>query len=260
MKDSVKIALISGASSGLGKEYLDFIVNDKCGNDEIWIIARRANILNELASKYNGLGKKIVPIGLDLSSKSSFSELNELLLQRENIEISILINNAGVGTHGEFSDCEIESQTNIIDINCRALTALCLIGLQFMKKGGRIINVCSIASFAPTPYMTVYCSTKSYVLSFSRSLNFELKKKGISVMAVCPGPMDTEFLGIAGIKHGVSKTFDTLPRSCPSRVAEKSLKLSKKGRAVYTPGLFFKFYRIIAKILPHFLVMKLSKT
>ena len=130
--------------------------------------------------------------------------------------------------------------------------------LPYMKRGAHIINVCSIAAFAPTPRMTVYCSTKSFIYAFSRSLGEELRKDGISVTAVCPGPMDTEFLPIAGI-HGNSKMFNSLPRCNVREVAEKTIRASRRRRAVYTNKLLFKLYRIIAKILPHALVVKFTK-
>ena len=129
-----------------------------------------------------------------------------------------------------------------------------------MSKGGEILNSCSIASFAPNTRMAVYSSTKAYVMSFSRALRSELKKRGINVLALCPGPMDTEFLSLAGIEKGTSHTFDTLPRVNPALMAEKSLKASKKKKAVYTNRIFYKFYRILAKLLPHSLVMKLAGT
>ena len=97
-------------------------------------------------------------------------------------------------------------------------------------------------------------------MSFSRALRSELKKRKINVLALCPGPMDTEFLSLAGIEKGKSFTFDTLPRVNPAIMAEKSLKASKKKKAVYTNRVFYKFYRILAKLLPHSLVMKLAGT
>lgn len=129
-----------------------------------------------------------------------------------------------------------------------------------MYKGSEIINVSSIASFAPNAGMAVYCSTKAYVTSFSRALKNELAKRKINVLAVCPGPMDTEFLPLADITPGVSKTFDTLPRVKPKTVAKKALRASKRGKSVYTNRLYYKFYRLVAKILPTSLVMKFAKT
>jgi short-subunit dehydrogenase len=108
--------------------------------------------------------------------------------------------------------------------------------------------------------MAVYSSTKAYVMSFSRALRSELKRRKINCIAVCPGPMDTEFLSLAGIEKGTSFTFDTLPRVNPEIMARKSLKASKKGKAVYTNRIFYKFYRLLAKILPTSLIMKLAGT
>ena len=118
----------------------------------------------------------------------------------------------------------------------------------------------SIASFAPNTRMAVYCSTKAYVMSLSRCMRSELKRRKINVIAVCPGPMDTEFLAVADIEKGTSHTFDTLPRVKPDVIAKKSLIASKKHKAVYTNLLFYKFYRILAKLTPHALLMPFSKT
>ncbi|MBQ2696057.1 MAG: SDR family NAD(P)-dependent oxidoreductase, partial [Clostridia bacterium] len=122
-----------------------------------------------------------------------------------------------------------------------------------------IVNISSIASFCPNARMTVYSSTKAYVSSFTRGLAEEVRPAGISVTAVCPGPMSTEFLAVGNIT-GNSKMFATLPYDVPKKVAYGALKAAKKGRVFYTPHPFFKCYRILAKLLPHALVAKLCKT
>ena len=253
----MKIALVTGASSGLGEEYVRVIAEQHNDIEEIWVIARRTDRLEDLKKKYPH--KKIFPISLDLTKHESYETLSSML-ESEKPEIKILVNNAGFGTLGNFDTMDMNTQTRMVDLNNRALTAVTSISLPYMKKGSFAVNVCSIASFAPNPRMTVYCSTKAYVLSFSKSLRFELKKKGINVLAVCPGPMDTEFLPAAGIEKGSSRTFDTLPRVNPAMAAEKSLYYASKGRGIYTPRVFFKFYRFLAKVLPHGIVMHMSKT
>ena len=253
----MKIAIVTGASSGLGQEYVRIIAEQYNDIEEIWVIARRIDRLNALKEKYGE--SKIFPISLDLTKDESYKALSDML-ESERPEVKILVNNAGYGTLGDFDSMDTASQTGMIDLNNKALTAVTSVSLPFMNKGSFILNVCSIASFAPNPRMTVYCSTKAYVLSFSKSLRFELKKKGINVLALCPGPMDTEFLSVAGIEKGSSKTFDTLPRVNPVLAAEKSLYYASKGRGVYTPRAFFKFYRFLAKVLPHGIVMYMSKT
>jgi len=140
-------------------------------------------------------------------------------------------------------------------LNCATLTAISLLTVPFMQKGSSMIEVSSIASFSPTPRMTVYCSTKAYVLSFAKGLRRELKEKGINVLAVCPGPMETEFTAVAEI-DGKSTMFSRLPRCKVSDVAYKSIIKAKKGRSVYTNKLIYKFYRVITKLLPDNITMQ----
>ena len=130
---------------------------------------------------------------------------------------------------------------------------------EMLKRGGFVLNVCSIASFCPNTRMTVYSSTKAYVMSFSRGLREELKPHGINVLAVCPGPMKTEFLDVANITER-SPMFKTLPYSDPDKVADTAVVKAAKGRCVYTHKGLFKFYRVLAKLLPHSLMMKFCKT
>ncbi len=249
----MNIAVITGASSGLGKFYVDAIAKENY--DEIWIIARRKEILEEIADS----NKKIKALPLDLT-KDADLETYKNELQNSNANVKLLVNNAGFGKLGDFDSMAQKDCGGMIDLNCKALTVFTNISLPFMKEKSEIINVCSIAAFAPNPRMAVYSSTKAYVFSFSKALREELKKRKINVMAVCPGPMDTEFLSLADIKPGTSRTFDTLPRVNPEKIAYKSLKKSKKGKAVYTESPFYKLYRILGKLLPHNFVMKMSKT
>ena len=156
-------------------------------------------------------------------------------------------------------ESDYKTQGAMVDLNVRALTEITSVALKHMSEKSYIINVCSIASFVPNAYLTVYSSTKAYVMSFSRGLRQELKKRKINVTALCPGPMATEFLEVAGIDKGVSKMFDTLPTTKPSKAAKGAIKAAKKGRAVYTPRFLFKFYRILAKFLPHSILIPICK-
>lgn len=252
----MKIAVITGASSGLGSEFAVAVDRTRTDIDEIWLIARRREKLEELAKK---LTKKARVLSLDITSDDDLETL-EKTISEETPEITLLINNAGFGRLGEFKDLTAEDSRAMLRLNCEAVTVLTRLCLPFMPENSEIINICSIASFAPNARMAVYSSTKAYILSFSRALRLELKSQKINVLAVCPGPMDTEFLPVAGIAKGTSFTFDTLPRVNPKTMAEKSLKASKKGRGVYTNRLFYKFYRLLAKILPHSIVMRLCQT
>ena len=252
----VKIAVITGASSGLGAEFA-YAVDKLCPKiDEIWLVARREDKLKEVAEK---LSLKTKILTMDITDNGALKDYEDVLKENK-AEISLLINNAGFGKLGDFSELSVSDNGGMVRLNCEALTVFTAVSLPYIKENGEIINSCSIASFAPNSRMAVYSSTKAYVMSFSRALREELKSRKINVLAVCPGPMDTEFLSLAGIEKGTSRTFDTLPRVKPEAVAINSIKASKKKKAVYTNHIFYKFYRILAKILPHSLVMKMAKT
>lgn len=252
----MKIAVITGASSGVGVQFFNAIT-EKCKDlDEIWLVARRADRLKELAEKSN---VKTRALSLDLQDRNALREFLELV-KNEKPEIRALINNAGFGKLGYVKELSYEDQIDMTLLNTGALTALCAICADYMSKGSYIINVASIAAFAPNPRMATYCSTKAYVLHFSKCLREELKPYGINVLAVCPGPMATEFLDVAGISGGKSKTFETLPYCDPKKVAYTAIDKAIKGSGVYTPTAFYKFYRVLAKLCPHNLIMKVSKT
>ena len=252
----MNIAVITGASSGLGLEYANQVYNTRADLDEIWIIARREDRLKELQSQ---LGSTVIPIAFDITDPQSI-ENYICLLKDKNATVKLLINNAGFGKLGNFDELSLQENTRMVRLNCEALTAMTSATLPFMDKHSEIINSCSIASFAPNTRMAVYSSTKAYVMSLSRALRLELKPRKINVLAVCPGPMDTEFLSVANIQRGASKTFDTLPRVNIHTMAVKSLKASRRGCAVYTNRIFYKFYRLLAKLLPHSIVMKMCGT
>lgn len=251
----MKIAILTGASSGVGTEFFNVLKN-KNELDEIWVIARRTERLLKLAEESE---IKVVPLSLDLTDGKCLSEL-EVMLEKANPDVRILINNAGFGKLGYVYEIDYAEQMKMVMLNNAALTALCSMCIKYMSKGAYIINVASIAAFAPNIRMATYCSTKAYVLSFTKCIRAELKNKKINALAVCPGPMETEFLKVAGITEGASKTFDTLPYCNPEKVARNAMKKAERGRGVYTPRAFYKFYRFLSKILPHQIIMKFSKT
>lgn len=250
----MNIAVITGASAGLGTEYIKCL--DGGNFDELWLIARREDRLKEISEKCKTYCR-VIP--LDMTADDACNSYSELLNELKP-NVKMLINNAGFGKHGYFEDIDAISTTGMIRLNCEALTAFTHATIPYMESGAEIINISSIASFVPNAKMTVYCSTKAYVTSFSRALRYELKRKKINVLAVCPGPMDTEFLPVANISKGSSHTFDTLPRVSPAMIAKKSLKASKRGRAIYTGRFFYKLYRFLSRIIPHKILMKMAAT
>ncbi len=246
-------AIITGASAGLGREYIRQIRNFFPEITCCWLIARRAERLEAIEVE----GVTIKPIPLDLTG--DFIPQLRSLLKKENPKVSLLVNCAGCGYLGMFDESRPEEQLRMLDLNIRALTAVTHVVLPYMAPAGRIINISSIASFVPNPRMTVYSATKSYVSAFSRGLHEELKHRNISVTAVCSGPMDTEFIRLGRIK-GHSKTFDVLPYCDPVKVVRGSLKAAKKHRAVYTPRALYKVYRVLASLIPHAIFVKFAKT
>lgn len=251
----MKIAIITGASAGLGKEFLRQAPAVFPEIDEYWLIARRKEKLLEAAT----LVKKQCRIfPLDLTEDASYRRLEEELASVRP-EVALLVNNSGCGYLGNVGEGELSHQTAMVELNIKGLTAVTHIVLPYMGKGDRIINVSSIASFCPNPRMTVYSASKAYVSAFTGGLADELKPRGISVTAVCPGPMQTEFLDVAGIT-GKSKTFQTLPYCDPEQVVAGALRAAKRGRTFYTPKGFYKFYRFVAKILPMKWMIKAART
>lgn len=249
-----RIAIITGASSGLGVEFYKEIQKEAL--DEIWIIARREGRLNEIASQHGKIKARV--ISMDITLSENVKSLKELF-EAEKPDIRFFVNNAGFGMVGNLDEADYVKQGQMVDLNVKALTELSVIALPFMSRGSCLINTCSIASFVPNARMTVYSSTKAYVMSFTRALRYELRKKKINVTAVCPGPMSTEFLNVAGIEKGVSKTFDTLPYCNPAKTARGGIKAAKRGRCVYTPRGFYKFYRVLAKVVPASFLMGAAK-
>lgn len=251
----MKIAIVTGASAGLGEAFAQKLRLYFPEVERIWLIARRRERLEELAGRLDKVETEVLP--LDLCDPTSFLALSEKLTA-EKPEVRLLINNAGCGYLGNVGEGDVVRQVRMTNLNVTALTAVTHLVLPHMAQGSRIVNVSSIASFCPNPRMTVYSSTKAYVSSFTRGLSVELRGRGIGVTAVCPGPMATEFLSVGHIA-GNSKTFDTLPYCDPERVAAGTLAAAKAGRVFYTPRAFYKCYRALAKVLPHALVANLAK-
>src|SRR5699024_4648574 len=163
----------------------------------IWVIARRKERLERLRKESS------VPLRIfdgDLLKKQVYKQYHSELKEWQP-EVRMLVNAAGFGRSGKFTDIASESkklQTDMVDLNCRALTRMIQITLPYMGKGGRIINLASAAAFCPQNGFAVYAATKAYVLSLSRALSSELRTRGIIVTAVCPGPVDTEFFRVSG--------------------------------------------------------------
>ena len=252
----MKTAILTGASSGLGIQFARQLKRVFPEVEELWLIARRQDRLEALAAELTDLKTVVLP--LDLCREESFAALREKLAA-EQPEVMLLVNCAGCGYLGLLGETDTALETRMVDLNVRALTAVTNLVIPFMAAGGHILNVSSIASFCPNPRMTVYSASKAYVSSFTVGLSEELRRKHISVTAVCPGPMRTEFLDVGNIT-GKSRTFELLPYCEQVQVAGGALRAARAGRTIYTPKLFYKFYRCLAKITPVKLMVKITKT
>ena len=245
----MKIAVVTGASSGMGREFVRALAKDE-PFDEIWVIARRENRLDELQRE---LAPTVLrPFSLDLLETESFDVIRTALEQAQP-EIAVLVNAAGFGVFGPFAERDLQTQLDIIDLNDRALTAMCHLALPYLTEGSRIYNMGSMSSWQPVPYITVYGASKAYVLSFSRALGVELAPRGVKVMAVCPGWITTEFFD-----HAV--TDDTI---CyynryygPEEVIRKALRDMKKGKRESVLGFPERMQARLVKFLPVGMVMK----
>ncbi len=218
--------------------------------DELWLIARREERLREVAKKYPD--KQCVIIPMDMANMDSFKILEEKF-KADNPQIEVLINDAGMSISSPFEDMEFESMLKIIDLNCKGATAVTKVCLPYIIDGGIILEVSSTSAFVPNTNLIVYCASKSYVSAFSLGLREELKDRHINVCAMCPGFMFTEMT-----KPEITKGQSRLPVIDPKIAALRSLKAAKKGRAVYTTGVFYKCYRLLAKLIPHTFLVKFT--
>lgn len=233
----MKIAVVTGASSGFGMEFVKQLNHCYRSLDEIWVIARREERLCCLKDKLH------LPVRVlegDLLEDSFFQKF-EQLLEAEHPDVRMLVNSAGFGKSGTVEQILREDknlQLRMISLNCIALTRMTLICLPYLSKGSRILQIASAAAFCPQAGFSVYAATKSYVLSFSRSLGEELREKGIIVTAVCPGPADTEFFRISG---ELTNPLKKLNIAKPSRVVKKALRDSQKKKDVSVYGITMQF-------------------
>lgn len=248
----MKIAVVTGASSGMGRE---FAIQLSRGEqfDEMWVIARREAALSALAQE---VACPIRPLSLDLSRPDSYDRYASLLAE-EKPEVSVLVNAAGFGKFGEAEKIPLEDSFGMIDLNCKALVAMTQLTLPYMKPGGRIVELDSLSAFQPVPYITVYGASKAFVLSYSRAMNQELKPRGIRVMAVSPGWVRTAFFDRATpTNDGKVQYYDhTYSAQDVVKTALRDLYRTKKDVSIH--GAPVRAQVRLVKLLPHSLVMKI---
>jgi len=252
----MKTALITGASFGIGYELAKIFANEKY---DLVLVARNRERLNEIESelkRHNNI--RIKTMVKDLANSSSPQEIFDEL-KYDKIEVDVLINNAGFGLLGSFTELSLKEQLDMIQVNITSLVHLTGLILPTMinRGNGKIMNVASTAAFQPGPNMAVYYATKSFVLSFSKALYRELKDKNITVTALCPGPTKTEFQKRARMENINLERSKLMPYMSAEKVAIAGYKGLMKGKKVVIPGLLNKIGTKLVKIFPESLVLDL---
>ena len=249
----MRIAVVTGASSGMGREFV-LQLPGFVQVDEIWAIARRTEALEALKTE---AAVPVRPISMDLCDPESFKTLQQLL-DAEKPNVRLLVNAAGFGKFGAYHRISLEDDCRMIELNCTALVRMTRQVLPFMTAGSHILQLDSLSAFQPVPYINTYAATKHFVLAYSRGLNRELKGAGIRCMAMNPGWVKTEFFNHAFQTNGGSEVqyFNYLYEA-KDVVATglKDLYRSRKDYSVH--GLPIKAQVLLVNLLPHKLVMNI---
>jgi len=251
-EQALKVVIVTGASSGIGEEFVRQLDQSFSRIDEIWMVARNVKKMESIAST---LENKSRILGLDLEKEEQRKEL-QLLLETEKPNICMLVNCAGFGLMGDFEQLDLQEQLNMVELNCKALTAVTYMAIPYMVRNGRIIQLASSAAFVPQAHFAVYAATKSYVLSFSRALQEELIPKEIFVTAVCPGPVDTPFFDRAetnGQTLALKKNFSVTAKA----VVKNALIAAKQRKTVAVCSVPMKLFRLVCKVVPHSWILEI---
>ena len=239
-------AIITGASSGIGAEFARALCRE--GVDEFWFIARRKDRMEKLRDE---LGVKCKILTADLSCAAGLAYV-KASLECEKPSVDYLINCAGFGNFGSFDQLPEGEIERMIDVNVKATVLLTHMTVPYMKRGGRIVTMGSGSCFTPLPYFNIYSSGKVFVLHYTKSLNYELKKYGIRATCFCPGWVDTEFLGKATSHENVTRprTSAMKPLLNCEKVVRGCMRAVKRGRTMYVTGLYTKLQHLLFKLAP----------
>ena len=248
----MNIAIVTGASSGMGREFVRQL-HGYVNADEIWAIARRQDALEELKSESP---VPVRPIALDLLDPESFAKL-EAMLQEEKPVISLLVNAAGFGKFGAYHKVSLADESRMIDLNCKALVLMTRLCIPYMDKPGHILQLDSLSAFQPVPYITTYGATKAFVLSYSRAMNRELKGTGIRMMAMNPGWVKTEFFDHAMQTNSGEVQYFNILYEAKDVVATGLHDLYKTRKDYSVHGLPVQNQVRAVKLVPHSIVMNI---
>lgn len=251
-----RIAIVTGASSGLGREFVKHIDVGKTVNvDEIWVVARRLERLEALRRTCH---TPVRPFCLDLTDPASFDVIEGALGETPGAEVTLLVNNAGFGVFGGVAMQDKRDGGAMVRLLMQAPVELIYRTLPYLRRGSRIINVASVAAFLPQPNLAVYSAAKRFVLDLSRSLDAELGDADIHVTAVCPKFMQTEFLDKPG-DVTAARAMTAIGFERADRVATCALRAAARGQSLCIPSLDMKAYYAASRILPYKAALAVEK-
>lgn len=247
----MSVAIITGASGGIGSEFARQL--SRLGViDEFWFVARNEDRMRALADEL-GVSAKI--IGADLTTTDGIDKVRAEL-ESEKPSVSFLVNASGFGNFGAFDEISEDEVVKMIDLNAKALVLLTHMTVPYMEVGGRIIQLGSGSCFTPLPYFNIYSSSKVFVLHYTKSLNYELKKYGIRATCFCPGWVETEFLG-KSVANGNTHPKAMKPILNCEAVVRKCVKASIKGKAMCVVNWYTKLQHLLFKLVPDFILTRI---
>ncbi len=247
------IAIVTGASSGMGSELVKLLIANKTEVDEIWILGRRKERLASFQKRFPGTRFRIIPVDLALKEeRESFGRLLDL----EKPEVSIFVHAAGFGIMGRIDEIPVSESEEMIDTNIQSCISLTGYILPFMSQGGQMIYFASSAAFLPQPGFAVYAASKAFVLSYVRALRAECRHRGLKITAVCPGAVKTEFFNRAAANHRLP-AYKKMVMADATAVVRKAWKDNCKNREISVYGIPMKLFLVVTKVIPHTCFLKL---
>lgn len=243
---NMNIAIITGASSGIGMEFAFQMDEHFESIDEFWFVARSRDKMEDISK---ALRHRVRILAMDITNEAQLDRLEDTVRDK-NAVVRMLISCAGYGIMGNFAQQGLKEELGMIRLNCEALTGITHRLIPYMRRGSRIIQLASCAAFLPQPDFAVYAATKAYVLSFSRALCEELKPFGIYVTGVCPGPVDTPFFDTAE-RNGTTLKIKKYTMVSAEKVVRCALHDSYRKKPVSVCSVPIKAFHVLSKATPH---------
>ncbi|MEE1227362.1 MAG: SDR family NAD(P)-dependent oxidoreductase [Lachnospiraceae bacterium] len=241
----MKIGIVTGASSGMGKEFVKMILNEKEPLDELWVIARRRERLEHWQTWYTN--QKFRILALDLQKEEDIKQL-ETELEEASPEIDVCVQSAGFGVMGQIDEISRKDQADMVDLNCRSVVEVTSLVLPYMVRGGSMIYMASAAAFLPQPGFAVYAASKAFVYSYVRALQSE--RRDLNITVVCPGAVKTEFFNRAAANKPLP-AYKKIVMANPCKVVKRAWKDNQKGKKISVYSPIMRAFRAVVKIIPH---------